>query len=74
MKRAPALFRVAFLPALLLVAACEDEATAPTEPEFQEGVISMDASSPFSYVYVSLDQGRIVNVGDPSTSTESDSD
>ncbi|NNM34440.1 MAG: hypothetical protein HKO53_15285 [Gemmatimonadetes bacterium] len=58
------------LGAIFATAACEDDATAPSE-EFDEGTVMVDASSPVTSAYVSLaDGGSVVTPADPSSSTE----
>ena len=64
--------RPLFAAALLLtVGACEDEVTAPEE-ELTEGEITLDASSPTEYVYLSLETGAVVSVSDPYASDDWD--
>jgi len=48
--------------------ACEDDAAAPGE-EFLEGTLTVDASSPSEFVYVSLSDGAVVTPSDAATST-----
>lgn len=51
---------------------CEDDATAPPD-DFQEGTLTVDASSPSQFTYVSLaDGGSVVTPADPSTSSDWD--
>lgn len=58
---------------LAAVAACESEVAAPAEETFEEGVISMDASSPISFAYVSLTDGAVLrSPADPGSSTSWD--
>lgn len=58
--------------ALFATVACEDDATAPLD-EFEEGTLTVDASSPVLSTYVSLaDGGSVVTPADPSSSTEWD--
>ena len=59
---------------LAVAAACESEVAAPPEEEtFEEGVISIDASSPVSFAYVSLAGGGVLpNLPDPGSSTSWD--
>lgn len=58
---------------LAAVAACESEVAAPPEETFEEGVISIDASSPVSFAYVSLTGGGALrNPADPGGSTSWD--
>ena len=61
-----------FLGVLLATAACEEDATAPPD-EFEEGTLTVDASSPVAATYVSLaDGGSVVTPADPSASTDWD--
>lgn len=58
---------------LAAVAACESEVAAPEEETFEEGVISVDASSPVSFAYVSLTGGgALLTPADPGGSTSWD--
>ena len=58
---------------LAVVAACESEVAAPAEETFEEGVISIDASSPVSFAYVSLTGGGALrNPAEPGGSTSWD--
>lgn len=55
------------------VAACESEVAAPEEETFNEGVISIDATSPASFAYVSLTGGGALRSPvDPGGSTSWD--
>ena len=54
---------------LVVLVACESEATAP-EVVFEEGMIAIDASSPIALAYVNLDHGAVVTPADPGTSTD----
>ncbi|MCY3699611.1 MAG: HmuY family protein [Gemmatimonadetes bacterium] len=67
-------FRVLAIPFMLAaVSACESEVAAPEEETFEEGVISIDASSPVSFAYVSLTGGGLLqNPADPGGSTSWD--
>ncbi len=67
--------RALTIPFMLAAAAgCESEVAAPPEEEtFEEGVISIDASSPVSFAYVSLTGGGAVqSPADPGGSTSWD--
>lgn len=67
------LLGIACLATLPLVAACEDEVVAPDQEEHREGVLTIDATSPTDYVYLSLaGEGSVVEVDDPASSTEWD--
>ena len=54
----------------LCLSACESEVTGPEEPVFQEGEITVDASSPVGFVYLSLAQGTELSPTDPTNSTD----
>lgn len=55
---------------LLCLAACESEVAAPDEVVYEEGEISLDASSPIHFVYLNLDSGTGVTPADPPNSTD----
>jgi hypothetical protein len=57
----------------LLTTACEDEVTAPDPgDELTEGSITLNATSPTDFVYISLESGQLVTVADPFGSDEWD--
>lgn len=61
---------VAPLAALAALAACESEVTAPEEV-FEEGTLTIDASSQIDFAYLSLaDGGATLTPSDPATSTD----
>lgn len=64
-------FRALMIPlALVALAACESEVAAPPEETFEEGVLTIDASSPVSFAYVSLTGGgALPSPADPGGST-----
>lgn len=53
---------------LAALVACESEITEPPEV-FEEGLITVDASSPISFAYVNLTDGTLVTPSDPATDT-----
>ena len=59
----------AAVPVVPTLVSCEAEIAAPEEV-FEEGVISIDASSPFALAYVNLDDGAVVAPSDPSASAD----
>lgn len=62
---------IALLPLLFCLAACESEVAAPEEEEiFEEGEVSLDASSPVDFVYLNLAEGALVTPADPTASTD----
>ncbi len=54
----------------LCLPACESEVTAPGEEVFGEGEITLDASSPVSFVYLNLAEGVQPTPADPASSTD----
>ena len=54
----------------LCLPACESEVTAPEEEVFEEGEITLDASSPVSFVYLNLADGVQLTPADPASSTD----
>ena len=57
----------------LLASACEDEVTAPgPDDDLVDGQITLDATSPTEFVYVSFESGQVISVSDPSASDEWD--
>ena len=61
--------RFALVPVVLVaLAACEGDSNGPTPPD-EAGEITVDASSTTGFAYVSLEDGEVVTVTDPATST-----
>ena len=61
--------RFALVPAILLIlAACESDSNGPGSNN-DSGEIAVDASSTTAFAFVSLDEGEVVSVDDPATST-----
>lgn len=61
-------YAAAFL--VFSLAACESEVAAPEEEVFEEGEITLDASSPVDFAYLSLAEGVQRTPADPENSTE----
>ncbi len=69
-KRFQATRRSRFAVAVLVLASCESEVAAPPEV-FEEGVLSIDASSPGGFAYARLgNPGSAVTPSDPDSSTD----
>ena len=62
-------FSLAALP--LFLVACEDDATGPADP-LAEGELTIDASSPVTFAYVSLETLSEVSISDAPSSTDWD--
>ena len=71
-KRVQPAATVAAVAAVLSLASigCEDDVVAPDDDGFEEGTISVDASSYTEPVYVSLAAGAVVTPSDPVSSDE----
>ncbi|MDE0473418.1 MAG: HmuY family protein, partial [Gammaproteobacteria bacterium] len=62
---------VSLVPLLALcLPACESEVAAPEEEVFEEGEITLDASSPVTFVYLNLADGVQLTPSDPASSTD----
>ncbi len=67
----PGAYTTLLFPLLLpILSACESEVAAPEEIVFEEGEITLNASSRTDFVYLNLADGVQVSPADPASSTE----